>query len=1154
MRNPTTRLATGFGGMIYALLLASAQAEDIEIFVGNADPSLVARPNILLILDNSGSMGPDSGEIQTQTNYDPAQTYPGNCLSSRVYWSTTAEAPDCSSEKYFNLSALKCQRAIDSFNAPMGGRYYDNFAQYDPGFQDRWETISESSKNSIVECEDDLPDTDIGWAGHGETTGSADVYPRNADDTQPWTDDPEDPARIVWGANPAHLRYQIYSGNYLNWYHGSATSATRLEVMQDVAINFLNSLNGVNVGLMYFDGDEGGLVAHAMEDIAAARPALTATIGNLAADGATPLQETLYEAYLYMRGGTVTYGINGVAEARRPPPNDNLYDSPIDQSCQKNHIVYLTDGWPTNDDGATSEILGLTDSEGRSFNSLVGGTCDAESYPSEIVPTPTGGQCLDDLAEFMFEGDLSLLPGQQNVTTHTVGFLVDLPYLSDTAERGGGTYSTAIDTATLSSSLNSVLTGILDTQSTFTAPSISVNAYNQARHLDDIYVSVFQPSGTLHWPGNLKKYRLRASDSTIVDANDAPVIDAESATFSDTAQDFWSDTVDGSNVAAGGAASRISNARNVYTYLGISEDLNNSSNVVSTSNSSLTDSLLNTSPTGEVTRERVIDFINGRDVTDTDQDGDTTEARRQMGDPLHSRSVVVTYGPGNDDALVFVGTNDGYLHAFNVDDGTEAWAFLPPEFLGMQAELLVDNLTGAKAYGVDGGIRVQTIGDNDGVIEEANGEKAYLFFGMRRGGDAFYALDVTDPDDPQVMWHTDSNDLPGAGQSWSSVTPTRVNISGAVQNEHKLVLVMGGGYDATQDAVSASVDASGNSIYMLDTETGDLLWHGTDTGGTQNFENGSGGSAWSMSYSIPSDIRAMDLNGDGFADRMYAADMGGQIWRFDITNGNPAASLVAGGVIAQLGAAGHAAPDDASVRRFYYAPDVAVVTTKDYNFMHVGIGSGHRAHPNSTANQDAIFALRDYSTFTPKNQATYDAFDPIVPSDLIDVTTNIDATVPQGTAGWRIDLNDGGWRGEKVLAGARTFDGNIFVSTYRPGTSAGCAPSLGTRRQYIVDLINASPVTNLDGSVDPNELELTDRYREFVGTPPPETVFFFPGPESGDTDGDGDIDAYDLEFSLACLAEGDCLGETPCQGLICFDSGGAQRTPTRTIWRQDDIE
>jgi type IV pilus assembly protein PilY1 len=303
----------------------------------------------------------------------------------------------------------------------------------------------------------------------------------------------------------------------------------------------------------------------------------------------------------------------------------------------------------------------------------------------------------------------------------------------------------------------------------------------------------------------------------------------------------------------------------------------------------------------------------------------------------------------------------------------------------------------------------------------------------------------------------------------------------------------------------------------------------------------------------------MDLNSDSFADRLYAADMGGQVWRFDITNGNSASTLVTGGVIAQLGAAGMTTPTDADTRRFYYAPDVARVVNADYNFIHIGIGSGHRAHPNATVNHDEFYALRDYWTYTPKTQTQHNAFTPIVPSDLVDVTTDLAASVPQGSAGWRMSLNDGGWLGEKVLAEARTFAGDIYISTYRPGTSGiSCEPALGTTRQYIVNLFNASPVTNLDGSVadyngdgivDPTDLQLTDRYREYQGPPPPETVFFFPGPE-GDVDGDGDVDADDQVFSLSCVASGTCLDETPCQGLRCFPNGEV-RFPVRTFWTQD---
>ena len=53
-----------------------------------------------------------------------------------------------------------------------------------------------------------------------------------------------------------------------------------------------------------------------------------------------------------------------------------------------------------------------------------------------------------------------------------------------------------------------------------------------------------------------------------------------------------------------------------------------------------------------------------------------------------------------------------------------------------------------------------------------------------------------------------------------------------------------------------------------------------------------------MNNSIPGRITVIDTNGDGFADRMYAGDMGGRVWRFDIINGSGASTLVTGGVIA----------------------------------------------------------------------------------------------------------------------------------------------------------------------------------------------------------------------------------------------------------------
>jgi type IV pilus assembly protein PilY1 len=799
----------------------------------------------------------------------------------------------------------------------------------------------------------------------------------------------------------------------------------------------------------------------------------------------------------------------------------------MELECQKNHIVLLTDGEPVRDTATDANILSLVDSAGDSLASLVnlpGGTCDLETYPP-IGFSPSGGECLDELAEFMHDGDMSPLNGQQPITTHTIGFAINLPILSETAARGGGQYYTADDTATLTTALTSIITSILDTQATFVAPAVSVNSFNQTRNLDDLYFSVFQPTGTAHWPGNLKKYKLRGSDATVIDALGNPAIDPTTGYFSDTSQSLWSSTVDGSDVEEGGSAHQIPVVRKVYTYLG-NPSLTAAANAVVQGNPLIVDALLNTGTPGDPTRAQVIDYINGLDASDVDGDTNVIEARNQMGDPLHAQPVSVVYGPTNDDTRVYFATNDGYLHAIDARTGVEQWAFLPTEFLINQIEYFKDYQmgTGAKFYGIDGNLRMQIIDvDHDGTIETAIGERVYLFAAMRRGGDFLYALDVTIPDSPVLMWRLDGANLPGVGQSWSSAMPTRIDIAGSGQNADKTVVVIGGGYDPTQDGYTASFDTVGNSIYIVDSQTGALLWHGSGNPGADKVFALAGKS---MSNSIPGDIRVLDLNGDRLADRMYAADMGGQVWRFDILNGQPRGSLVNGGVIAQLGAAGIGAPTLADTRRFYYAPDVALAATNQYNYLHVGIGSGYRAHPNETANHNAFYALRDYRTFSPMTQAEYNAFVPIVPANLVDVTTDVTANVPQGSPGWRLDLTaGGGWNGEKVLAETRTFNNRVFVSTFRPSTSGvACEPELGTNRQYVMSLFTGAPVHNRDGSVVTDPPSPDDRWIEWAGAPPPETIFIF-------TDD----------------------GVNSCVGTAC-ELEDFPGNPIRTFWSQESIE
>jgi type IV pilus assembly protein PilY1 len=1151
-----------------------AVADDTELFIGN-NLSSAAQPNILLVLDNSGSMGT---LVRTQETYDSSITYPSaGCDANRVYWRTgVGDPPDCNTQRWFNATALRCQRAQQAFQT--AGFFTDNMAQYDPsngGNGRRWENFSQTEKDRLIECQDDR-------GLHGDGVNLANLYARSglAGVTGYWG---TIGTEISWGQTPTNETYTIYSGNYLNWVLGATTFRTRLEIVQDVANDLLDSINGVNIGLATFNlnslgiGDNGGYIVNQTADVTTARAQLQTAINGLAPTGFTPLSETLYEASRYFSGRSVTYGTSSVA-ASLVPGNSGLYQTPIGQDCQKNFIVYLTDGEPTRDDAADASIRAMTDYGGNSFTSLVGNTCDAEVYPAGF--NPSGGQCLDDLAELLYEGDWSPLPGQQNVTTYTVGFTVDLPVLAQTAQRGGGRYYTADDTATLANALTSIVTAILTQDTTFTAPTVAVNSFNRTQNLSDLFISVFRPSGRMHWPGNLKKYRIRASDATIVDANGQAAIDPATGFFADTSQSYWSNVADGPVADVGGAADIIPLPANrlVYTYLGASNNLTALSNRVAKTNAGLTAALLNAGAPGDPTRDQVIDFMNNLDTPDTDQDNDTTDVRTQIGDPLHSQPVSVIYGPGLRDGLVFMATNDGYLHAIDLESGVEQWAFVPPEFLAKQLELYEDESSAYKQYAIDGDLRIQMVADNDGVI--GAGEKVYLFFGMGRGGDFYYGLDVTDPLAPQLLWRRDGATLPGLGQTWSSPMPTRMDIQGAPYdpaNVDKLVLVMGGGYEPDQDNNALSTDTIGNSIYIVDSMNGNLLWHGSRDGVHKDFNV----VGRAMDYSIPSRIRVVDIDGNGFADRLYAGDMGGQVWRFDVSNGQSAANVIAGGVIAQLGGAPNAAPALVDTRRFYNTPDVAFINTREGNFIHVGIGSGHRGHPLSTSVRDRFYALRDYAT-APQTQAQFDARPLITDGALVPVTT-VNPTVAWGGPGWRIDLGIGGWNGEKVLSEARTFENQVFFSTFQPSTTvATCQPQLGTNRTYAMSVYNGAPVMNLDSSADPSTLTMSDLFVQSQGGILSAAQALFVANDANndgipdveqDTDGDGIPDADDPDANGNGIpdamedADGDGIPNyldpdwggnsgddvVVCVALRCF-TGVMTNDPIRTFWSQESVD
>jgi type IV pilus assembly protein PilY1 len=1141
-------------GVIWALVSgAPAIADDTEVFRFTPPPG--TRANVLFVIDDSISMGTN---LLTQPVYDAGTPYASQgCDPAKVYWKKGSGAPPtCATSNWFNATALKCDKATQAF--AISGLFYDNHVtQYDPSGTGTWRNLASSQKDRVVECHDDR-------GVHGD--GGSAKYVANGRSPSPWYTS----SNVSWSSLDEAT---FYSGNYMNWYYGPGQLRTRLDVVQNVVDDLLETLDGVNVGLMDFNdfndftnGSQGGRVSVAVGDIATNRTAMRNAVAALTPNASTPLAETLYEARQYFAGNAVTFGSSSVSSSR-VTGNQSMYDSPVDEACQQNFVVLLTDGEPTWDNAADASILAMRDAQNDNMQTVTGSAvCDVETWAGIDFASPPSGEmshCLDDVAHLLYEGDISSTHSdKQRVRTVTVGFTVDLPILEAAAERGNGrqpgdsdgVYFVANDAASLSSVFSEIVGGIEQTTASFAAPAVAVNAFNRAENLSDLFVSVFKPSPDYHWPGNLKKYRLR-DDGVIVDSRNVAAVDAATGLFVDGTQSYWSAVFDGSDVTKGGAANILPTSRQVYTNLS-GNDLNATGNRVSIGNGALTAAMLGVGASGW-TRDDVINFINGVNPL-------TGQRRNQMGDPLHSQPVSFIYGPGLRDGLLFVATNDGFLHALNAETGVEEWVFLPQEFLDDQIQLLDNGALPGKHYAIDGPMRIQMIGDNDGVLE--TGEKVYLFVGMRRGGDFYYALDITVRNDPQLLWRRDSVQWTGLGESWSPPVPTRVKIGSTEYH----ALVVGGGYEADQDNDATSTDNTGNSIYIVNSTTGNVLWRGAKSGGTQNFAV----SGRSMDYSFPSEIKVIDLDGDRFMDRMYAADMGGQVWRFDVTNGNAAGALIAGGVIAQLGTAGDPSPTLGENRRFYYSPDVAFVNTRLQNFIHIGIGSGHREHPLGTVNSDRFYALRDKNV-GHMNQTAFNGLTIITDGALRPITT-ANTTMLATDPGWRFDLSPG----EKVLAEARTIANEVFFTTFRPGSVAGaCQPQPGFNRLYRMSVFNGAPVTNLDGSAANTPLTMSDLYVENTGTISSTSQVIF---VSRDRDGDGipdDQDTDDDNDSTLDDADNDAdndgipddvdpdddndgipdTDEGPGdQGWVCTDRIcvplGFTNSPVRTYWRQTSLD
>ncbi len=411
----------------------------------------------------------------------------------------------------------------------------------------------------------------------------------------------------------------------------------------------------------------------------------------------------------------------------------------------------------------------------------------------------------------------------------------------------------------------------------------------------------------------------------------------------------------------------------------------------------------------------------------------------------------------NRDASIIVGANDGMLHVFDAESGNEKYAYIP--------SFVYDNLSALTSPEY----RHRFFVDGTPVVEDAyisiNGTSSpswntIVVGGLGAGGRGYYALDITDrtsTDDPveRVLWEFGPQDDPdhvidGLGNVLSDLglsfgEPVIAMSNAPSTGNKKWIAIFGNGYNST----SANGEAI---IYILFIDQGiDGSWQQSNDLIKVNLGGGGGTNPNGIS-----DVRAIDRNGDGTVDYLYAGDLQGKLHAVDISSTTPSQW------------------DDSDNNYVLFEAEynrtIQPITTKPVVVSHDG-GTADDvivvfATGSYFTNSDAINAdiqslygvVDDFSQTTvslsqlTRQQLTNEQFVDPVTSNTIDVRIFSDAPETTGDKGWFIDFDvpplgasQGSapeFPGEKAVRELQLRSGVLFVNTVIP-QPLSCSPSPG---------------------------------------------------------------------------------------------------------------
>ena len=436
----------------------------------------------------------------------------------------------------------------------------------------------------------------------------------------------------------------------------------------------------------------------------------------------------------------------------------------------------------------------------------------------------------------------------------------------------------------------------------------------------------------------------------------------------------------------------------------------------------------------------------------------STRAQECAAPAIENKPVPVTYSGVETLTIALTASADGTVRATDSATGATLWSFMAPEAVAARERGLTGLISPPRLLRFDA--------NGDGALDVGDGDRVWLYFGLRRAGPFYYALDISDPSRSRVLWKRGADSLDGLADAWSPPAIARVRISGAAQNGEHFVLIVGGGY------ANATPANAGNRIFMLDAATGQPLWSAGGLGPDQTPDL----LLEKMIHPVPAGVAVLDVDGDGYADRFYAVDLAGQVFRFDVWNGNARTELVTGGMFADLSAPVGSVPPENGTARFFNKPDLALIlprTGAPYYNLALGSGDADGTAPPLVPNR--FYSIRDSKVFTALTQLAYDGLAPILATDLIDITPDVNAPVPRDAKGWRLDLAppDVLALGEQVLSESITVNKVVLFTTFQPSCD-----ETGSSRVYAVRVDTGTAAVDLDsdGEITPSDrsLEISD--------------------------------------------------------------------------------